>query len=122
MKLRLIAMSGVVAVLVASCGGGISASSCAEVSDVTMGLFQRLIDDIDDEFGDLTVQEFVAVGTDLPSLERFRTEADQIDAIAADLGCTQSQITDEVEARVGELTASTEPGAFIIDAIRIGGL
>lgn len=122
MKLRLIAMSGVAAVLVASCGGGISASSCAEVSDVTMGLFQRLIDDIDDEFGDLTVQEFVAVGTDLPSLERFRAEADQIDAIAADLGCTQSQITDEVEARVGELTASTEPGAFIIDAIRIGGL
>jgi hypothetical protein len=122
MKLRLIAMSGVVALLVASCGGGISASSCAEVSDVTMELFQRLIDDIDDEFGDLTVQEFVAVGTDLPSLERFREEADQIDAIAGDLGCSQSQITEEVEARVGELTASTEPGAFIIDAIRIGGL
>ena len=122
MNLRLIAMLGVVALLVASCGGGISASSCAEVSDVTMELFQRLIDDIDDEFGDLTVEEFVGVGTDLPSLDRFRDEADQIDAIAADLGCTQSQITAEVEARVGELTASTEPGAFIIDAIRVGGL
>lgn len=122
MKLRLIAMSGIVALLVAGCGGGISASSCAEISDVTMELFQRLIDDVDEEFGDLTVQEFVAVGTDLPSLERFRADADQIDAIAADLGCTRSQITADVEARVGELTASTDPGAFIIDAIRIGGL
>lgn len=122
MKVRLIAMSGVLALLVASCGGGISASSCAEVSDVTLELFQRLIDDIDEEFGDLTVEEFVAVGTDLPSLERFRSEADQIDAIAADLGCTRTQITAEVEARVGELTASSAPGAFIIDAIRVGGL
>lgn len=89
---------------------------------MTMDLFQQLIDDVDAEFGELTVQEFVAAGVDLPSLERFRADADQIDALAADLGCTQSQITADVEARIGELEASTDLGRFIIDAIRVGGL
>jgi len=31
-------------------------------ADETMALFQRLIDDVDAEFGDMSVQEFVAAG------------------------------------------------------------
>lgn len=103
-------------------GGGISADSCDEIVDETMELLQRLIDDVDAEFEELTVQDFLATQGDLPSLQRFEEDAAAIDALALELGCTQSEISAAVDARVGELTAETDLGRFIIDAIRTGGL
>ncbi|MGI9667612.1 MAG: hypothetical protein ACR2N2_11070 [Acidimicrobiia bacterium] len=118
----LIAVS-VVALLLASCGGDdISAQSCDEVVDETVALIQKLIDDVDSEFGELSVQDFIASGGELPSIESFESDAAEIDAIAAELGCTQSQISAGLESRAGELTASTDLGRFLIDAIRAGGL
>ena len=101
---------------------GVSATTCDEVVDETMELFQNLIDDVDEEFADITVADFMALEGDLPSLARFEDEARQIDEIAAELGCTQSQISDAVRARVGELTATTDLGRFLIDALRSGGI
>ncbi|GMQ98443.1 MAG: hypothetical protein BMS9Abin17_0953 [Acidimicrobiia bacterium] len=100
----------------------ISAESCAEIADETMSLFQRLIDDVDAEFGDLTVQELIDSGGDLPSIKSFEEDAAMIDEIASGLGCSQSDISSAVDARVGELTAETDLGRFLIGAIRSGGL
>jgi hypothetical protein len=109
--------------LVAGCSSDeISASNCDEIVDETMGLLQRLIDDVDEEFRDLTVADFVASQGDLPSLEQFEEEAARIDEIALELGCTQGEISAAVDSRVGELTANTDLGRFVIDAIRAGGL
>lgn len=106
-----------------SCGSGaISASDCDGVVDESLALIQRLIDDVDQEFGDVTVQEFIALGEDLPSLDRFAEDAATIDDIAAELGCTRDQISTAVDARAGELTAETDLGRFLINAIRTGGL
>ena len=58
-----------------------------------MELFQNLIDDVDQEFVDLTVADFMATEGDLPSLAAFEKMHEQIDEIAAELGCTQSQIS-----------------------------
>ena len=121
---RLVSVVLVLGLVAASCSSGteISASSCAEVADETMALFQRLIDDVDDEFGDLTVEEFIETGGDLPSVQAFEEDAATIDEIAEELGCTQSQISAAVSARVDELTAATDLGRFLIGAIRSGGL
>ncbi len=107
-----------------SCGGdGIDASNCTEIADETMLLIQRLIDDVDEGFGeDHTVQEFLDAGGDLPSVQRFEAEADTIDDLTAELGCDESEIGAVIGARVSELAASTDLGRFIIDAIRSGGL
>lgn len=122
MPIRIL-LAALLAVLVTACGGGgITAENCDDIADETMGLFQRLIDSVDDEFGELTVEEFIAAGTDLPSLQEFREDSETIDTLALELGCTQSQISGAVDARVGELEASTELGQFIIDAIRVGGI
>lgn len=114
----------VCALAVSSCGGGgIDASDCTDIADETMLLIQRLIDDVDKGFGQgNTVQEFVDSGGDLPSVQRFEAEADTIDDLAGELGCTESEIGAAIDARVSELTASTDLGRFIIDAIRAGGL
>jgi hypothetical protein len=110
-------------VALSACGGsGVSASTCDEVVDETIALFQRLIDDVDAQFADLTVEEFLATADDLPSLESFEKDADRIDEIAADLGCTQGEISATVAARIGELRATTDVGRFIISALRSGGL
>ncbi len=116
-------IAAVTLVVVSGCGGsGISASNCDEVADETMTLLQRLIDDVDSEFGDHTVQEFIDTGGELPSVKQFEEDADKIDELAAELGCTQDEISAAVDERVSELIATTDLGRFLIDAIRSGGL
>lgn len=111
------------AIVAAGCSSNdVSATTCDEVVDETMELFQNLIDDVDREFVDLTVADFMATEGDLPSLAAFEEDAQQIDEIAAELGCTQSQISEAVGERVGELTATTDLGRFLIDALRSGGI
>ena len=105
-----------------SSGQDISADTCGEVVDETMELFQRLIDDVDDEFGEMTVEEFIATEGDLPSVERFSADAQKINQIGTQLGCTQGEIQQAVLQRVDELEASTDLGRFLITSIRTGGL
>lgn len=122
-KASLLITALILAIVAAGCGGdGISASTCDEVVDETVELIQTLIDDVDAEFGEMSVQDFIATGGDLPSIEKFEASAEKIDEIALDLGCTQAEIAAGLDARVGELTASTDLGRFLIDAIRAGGL
>ena len=100
----------------------ISADSCAEVVDETMELFQRLINDVDAEFGEMTVEEFIATGGELPSVDRFTDDAQKINQIGTQLGCSQAEIQQAVLQRVDELTATTDLGRFLITSIRTGGL
>lgn len=112
-----------IGLLASACSGdSISASDCDELVDETIELFQRLIDDVDAEFDDISVEDFVATGGDLPSIEQFEQDAETIDELAVDLGCTQTEIASAVQDRVGELTAQSDLGRFLIDAIRSGGL
>jgi hypothetical protein len=115
--------SVVVALVCTACSGArISASTCDEVVDETMELLQRLIDDVDQQAGDTTLEDYVASGEELPSIDEFKADAAKIDEIAADLQCSQPEITAAVDARVDELSATTELGRFVVNAIRSGGL
>jgi hypothetical protein len=100
----------------------ITARNCNEVVDETMELLQRLIDDVDAEFGEMTVEEFIATGGDLPSVERFTEDAQKINQIGTQLGCTQGAIEQAVLQRADDLTATTDLGRFLITSIRTGGL
>ncbi len=117
-----VALVVLTATTLTACGGGISAEDCNDIVDETMALLQRLIDDVDAEFGEVTVADFLANQDELPSLQRFADDAAVIDELAGELGCAQSEISAAVEARAVELTAETDLGRFIIDAIRTGGL
>ena len=59
LKRRLLIVLLAVGLLAAACGGdSITATNCDELADETIGMFQRLILDVDSEFGDMTMQEF----------------------------------------------------------------
>jgi hypothetical protein len=107
--------------LFAACGG--RASTCSELADETIDLAQRLIDEVEDDIGDMTMDEILAAGGGgLPSLDRFRERAEAVNERAAELGCTQSELRALVQERVGELEATTPIGRLIVDGIRSGGL
>jgi hypothetical protein len=126
MVLRLLIPLFVVLALVATAcssdGQEITAQNCDEVVDETMELIQRLIDDVDEEFGEMTVEEFIDTGGDLPSIERFTGDAEKINQIGLELGCSQAQIEQDMLNRAGDLTATTDLGRFLITSIRTGGL
>jgi len=111
----------VLSLLLAACGGG-EAKTCDDIADQTLNLMQDLINDVEAEVGDMTVQELIDTGGDLPSIDQFQEDATKIDERAAELGCTQTEITADIASRVGELEATTPIGTFLIQAIRDGGL
>jgi hypothetical protein len=111
----------VIAVTVSACGGG-QPETCDEVAAETVELMQELIDDVEDEFGDASVEELIASGGDLPSVERYEEDSEKIDERAAELGCTSAEIQSGVAARADQLEADTPIGRFLIEAIRNGGL
>lgn len=121
--LRVVALFLALSLVAAACGGSsISASDCTDITDETLALIQRLVDDVDAEFESMSVEDFVATEGDLPSVERFEQDAATIDDLAAELGCTQQEIGTEVRERLDELTSKSDLGRFIINAIRVGGL
>jgi len=112
----------IVLALVLSACGGRQAKTCDDLADQTIDLMQDLIDDVEAEVGDMTVEELIATGGDLPSVDQFEKEAAKIDERAVELSCTQSDITAGVAQRVDQLEAHTPIGEFLIKAISSGGL
>jgi hypothetical protein len=109
------------ALVLAACGGG-QAETCDELADETVELMQRLIDDVEKEMGDVSIEDLLASGGDLPSVEHIEEDSAKIDERAAELGCTQAEIQNGVAARANQLEANTPIGQFFIEAIRDGGL
>jgi hypothetical protein len=123
LKHRLLVVLLAVGLFAAACGGdSITATNCDELTDETIGMFQRLIDDIDSEFGDMTMEELDASGEELPSVEEFEEDAATIDQLATELDCSSEEMSAAVQDRLGELSAQSDLGRFLIDAMRAGGL
>lgn len=110
-------------VLVAACSGGADeAATCEDIAAQTIDLLQELIDDVDAEFESMSIEEFIANGDNLPSVESFREESEAIEKRSEELGCSQQEIAQGVAARVGELTAETRLGQFVITLLVSGDL
>ena len=121
MRYRTLLLAIAFALALSACGGG-QPRTCDEIADETINLMQELIDNVEEEVGDMSVEELIATQGDLPSVERFQDDAAKIDEQAIELGCTQTEIETAVTARAGTLEAATPIGQFIVEAIRTGGL
>ena len=121
LKRTLILLALVLSLVLSACGGG-EPETCEDIADVTIDLMQDLIDDVEKEVGDMTVEELNATGGDLPSVERFEEEATKINERALELQCSQATIESLVAERVNQLEATTPIGQFMVEAIRSGGL
>jgi hypothetical protein len=122
-KLRILIVLLAFGLLAAACGGdSISATNCEELADETIEMFQKLIDDVDSEFGDMTMDEFVASGDELPDVGQFEEDAASIDQLATDLDCEPDEMGAAVGERLDELSAQSDLGRFLIDAMRAESL
>ena len=120
---RILAVLAAVALLIAACGGdSISATNCEELADETIGMFQRLIDDVDNEFGEMTMEEFVASGDELPSVEEFEEDAATIDELATELGCSPDEMSAEVAQRLDTPAKRLARYRLNLGVLRAGGL
>jgi hypothetical protein len=121
LKRTLILLTLVLALVLSACGGS-QPETCEDIADVTVDLMQDLINDVEKEVGDMTVEELNATGGDLPSVEKFENEATKIYEQAVELQCSQTTIESLVAERAHRLEATTPIGQFMIEAIRSGGL
>jgi len=106
-------------VLLVACSSG--AATCDELADEAIDLIQELIDDVEAELGDASLDELGAT-QDLPSLDEYERKAGELDGKADDLGCSNSELSDLVSARGDQLEATTPIGNLIIEGITSGGL
>lgn len=123
-KLKFLLAILILALVASACGGDdeITATNCFEVVDETMELFQKLIDDIDEEFAGVGIEDFVAQADELEMLSSYEDDARTIEALAESLGCSNEQISAAVSAQAGVLTSETTAGRLVIDALVAGGL
>jgi hypothetical protein len=123
LKHRILIVGLSVALLAAACGGdSITASDCDELLDETVAMFQRLIDEVDAEFGDTPMEDVLSSGAPLPSVDQFEDDVTTLNELTIELGCDREAIGDEVQSRVDELTANSDLGQFLIESIRAGAL
>lgn len=122
MTKRILPLAIALSLVVAACSGGSEASTCEDIAIQTVDLIQELIDDVDAEFESMSIEEFIENGDSLPSIESFREESEAIDARSDELGCTPEQVAPAIAARVGDLTAETQLGRFVINLLVNGDL
>ena len=120
LKRILVLLVLVLALVLSACGG--EPQTCGDIADVTVDLMQNLIDDVEKEVGDMTVEDLLATQGELPPVEEFQDEATKINERAVELECSQATIEALVADRVNRLEGTTPIGQFMIEAIRSGGL
>ena len=117
---RLIPLVVAAVVVAAACAS--QPETCDEVADETIELMQALIDEVESEVGEMSVQELLETGDDLPSVAAFERDAERLSNRASELGCTQDQLEVAVADRTDRLQATTPIGQFLVNAIKGGGI
>ncbi len=118
---RLIPVLAAVAVVAAACVS--QPETCDEVADESIELMQALIDEVESEVGEMSVQELIdETGDDLPSVAAFERDAARLSDLASELGCIQDQLEAAVADRTHRLHATTPIGQFFVNAIKGGGI
>jgi hypothetical protein len=120
---RIVLLVVALSLLAAACGGdSINASNCDELADETVAMFQRLVDEIDAEYGEVPMEDVLGSNEPLPSIEKFEEDVATLNELTAELGCNREEIGAEVESRADELTSESDLGRFLIESIRTGSL
>ena len=90
------------ALVAAGCGGG--SSSCSDIVDDGIDLFQDVIDELDGiDIADMQDDPF--------ETEDFEQRTDDLDRRTTEAGCANEELTELFTERIGDLTAgSSNPG------------
>jgi len=111
----LVAALGLVA---ASCGGDSAAGSCDAIADDAIDVFQVVITELDA----MSLDDLSALGDEDPAvIVEMEQKMDDLQAQADDLGCSDAEIEELLDERVGDLTADGVFGELMIAELESGG-
>jgi hypothetical protein len=114
MRRRVLAVMGALALVVSACGGGDS-SGCAGIADDAVELVQTLIDEIDG----MSLEQLTEIGEEFAA--GLESDFEELQTKADDASCTDAEMGDLVEERVGDLSAETQFGQLFIEQFRAQG-
>lgn len=105
--------------LAASCGGGsdAGADSCEGVADEFIVIMQDVIDELDA----MSLDDLGATETP-PAIDDLEQRGDALQTKADGLGCSDAEMEELINARVGNLTSDGILGQFLIEEAEDGGL
>lgn len=111
----LVATLGLVA---AACGGDDSGSgSCEGVADDAIQVIQDVIDELDS----LSLEDLAAMEDEPEALADMEQRADDLQARANELGCSDETMEELLNARVGDLKAEGMFGELLVSELEGGG-
>lgn len=103
----------------AGCGGG-SDASCSGIVDDGMAVVQDVID----EFDAMSTDDLMALGTgEEPAfLTDMQAELDELDKKSTDAGCTEEELQQLFQDKVGQLSAKSDIGQMMVDEMKNGSI
>ncbi len=106
------------ALVAAACsGGGGSAASCESVADEAIGLVQGVID----EFDTMSLEDIAALENEPPQFAELEEKANELEAKAEELGCSDAEMETLMNDRVGDLKAEGPFGQLLVESIKSDG-
>lgn len=108
----LLAVLGLVA---ASCGGGgdAAADTCEGIADQAIDLIQEAINEIDS----MDVEELMAMEDEPEVLTDMEQRGEELQAKASEIGCSDAEMEELLDARAGDLKAEGLLGAALAEEI-----
>jgi len=119
---RFLAAFLVVAIAVTACSGSGEAETCDDIADQTVVQMQKLVDAVDEEFGSLTLEQFLETDGEPSNLAELSEESAAIEKRWEELGCTDEEVGQRISTQIGGLTAETEIGLLFLDLVVSGGV
>ncbi len=107
------------AVFLSACSSG--PATCEEVADEFVVVAQDLIDDVEAQLGDQSIDSILD-GGELPSLDAFTEQADQLRDQGRELECSGELMDALVSERASLLVAETPIGDLIVEFFSSGEL
>ena len=114
---KLFILMAALALIVAACGGDSGGDSCESVADDAIQVIQDVIDELDS----LTLEEIAAMEEEPEALADMERRADELQQKANELGCTDAEMQQLLDARVGNLEAEGMFGELLIGELETGG-
>ncbi len=104
------------ALVAAACSGG-GAASCESVADEAIGLVQGIID----EFDDMSLEDLAALENEPPQFDELEQKANELEAKAEELGCSDAEMEKLMNERAGDLKAEGPFGQLLVESIKSEG-
>lgn len=103
--------------LVAAACGGDSGGSCESVADDAIDVIQEVIDEMDA----LSLEEIASMEEEPQVLQDMEQRAEELQDQANDLGCSDAEMEQLLNARADQLTANGMFGELLVDELQSGG-